>query len=116
MDRRDDLVELAVLAQAVDGAGIGQRLPLAQVRRCRQTDHRRARVCREHGRGGLDAVHPRQPVVHQHDIGAKLARERDRFAAVLRGADDLDVGPKPEHELQTLAEDSVVLDQDDANR
>jgi len=46
----------------------------------------------------------------------QLARQLDPFRAILGGTDDLDVRAKPEHELQTFAEDPVVLDQDDANR
>jgi hypothetical protein len=42
--------------------------------------------------------------------------ELDDVVAVLDRSDDLDVRPHPEEHLERLAEDSVVLDEGDADR
>jgi hypothetical protein len=41
--------------------------------------------------------------------------ERDDVVAVLDRRDDVDVGAKPEQQLERLAEDLVVLDEGDPN-
>src|SRR4051794_37566310 len=65
----DDHVELLVLREAGRRAGLEERLDLARVRRRRETDDRDLRMGLPHGGRRLDAVHPRQPVVHEHDVG-----------------------------------------------
>ena len=42
--------------------------------------------------GGLDAVEDRHADVHQHDVGSGALAELDAEPAVLRVADDVDVG------------------------
>ena len=63
--------------------------------------------------GRLDAVHLRHPQVHDHDVGAAALGERDRRLAVGRLADDADVRRAEERQAQALADDLVVVrDQD----
>ena len=64
----------------------------------------------------LDAVEAGQPVVHDDDVGIVIPAELDDVVAVLDRGDDLDVRPHPEEHLESLAEDSVVLDEGDADR
>ena len=45
-----------------------------------------------------------------------IPAELDDVVAVLDRGDDLDVRPHPEEHLECLAEDSVVLDEGDADR
>ncbi len=87
-----------------------RRLDLALIRRRGESDHRDLGTGFEEQPGGLDAVHPRQPVVHQQDIGGMLAAERGRVVAVGGGGNDLETGLEAEQHLQRLAEDVVVLD------
>ena len=94
-----------------------QGLALARVGRRGEADHGGAGRGGEHGARRLDAVEPGQPVVHE-------ARRRDAAArrspaarvAVGDRADDLDVVAQPEHELERVAIDVVVLDHHDADR
>jgi hypothetical protein len=112
----DDLVQLAILRQAFDRPCLVERLGLAGVRGCRQADDHRAGTGVADRPGGLDAVERGESVVEEHDVGPKAAAELDRRNSIRGGPDDLDVGAEPEQQLKRLAEDVVVLDQDNPDR
>ena len=61
----------------------------------------------------LDAVHPRHPQVHQHDIRVVLGGERERLLAVGRGGHQLDPVEQPEQRAQALAHDALVIGEQD---
>lgn len=61
-----------------------------------------------------DAVELRHLQVHQHEIGLELARERHRFAAVLRFADDL-VSLRKQEASQAVAEERVIVGNEDTH-
>ena len=56
---------------------------------------------------------PGQAVVHQRDVRVVLAARRHGLFAVGDGRDDEQVAPQSEQKLERLAEDRVVLDDDD---
>ena len=62
------------------------------------------------------AVHGRHPVVHEHHVRVVLERGGYRGGAVPDRGDDLDVAAHPEQELESIAEDVVVLDEHDPHR
>ena len=115
-DRPDDLVEVLVLRQAGDSAGLLECLHLAEVRRCGQCDDVRAGAARDDSPCGLHAVQPREPVVHHDDVGLVLDAGGHGECPLGDRRDDLDVVAQPEEQLERLAEDLVVLDEDDADR
>ena len=59
--------------------------------------------------GGLDAVAVRHAQVHQDDVGAQSAGQRERLLAVRGGPDDLDPGQEPQQHLEALADDPLVV-------
>src|SRR5918996_1444577 len=109
----DDLVELPILGQTIDGTRLQQRLGLARARGRRGADDGRARARAGDRPGRLHAVEGRQAVVEQHDVGPLSIAELERLGAVARGADDLDVGAKAEQQLERLTKDVVVLDEEE---
>ena len=52
-------------------------------------------VGRSSSRGGGEAVEPRHPDVHEHDVGPQLGRRRHGLARRRRPPDDLQVGRPP---------------------
>ena len=68
------------------------------------------------GRAGVDAAPLGHPDVHQDDVGKRVGRLLDGFAAVAGLADDLDVGLLLEDHLQPAPEQGVVVDDQDADR
>jgi hypothetical protein len=65
--------------------------------------------------GGLDAVTAGHPQVHQHDVWPSLDRERERFVAVGRGADDLDPCDQGEQGGESFPDDALVIGHQDAD-
>ena len=59
--------------------------------------------------------HARHPQVHQHDVGVVLGGERDRLLAVGGGADELDPVEQPEQRAEALADDALVVGEQDAD-
>ena len=71
----------------------------------------------EHRPRRLHAVEPGEPVVHQHDVRAQLARHAAAPPSPSEtDATTFDVRAQPEEQLERFAEDVVVLDEDDADR
>ena len=58
----------------------------------------------------------RKPVVDEEHLGLVQLAELDGVFAGRRGRDDVDVPALAEQQLERLAEDVVVLDQDDPDR
>jgi hypothetical protein len=56
------------------------------------------------------------PDVGDDDVGRGRLDGREQRLEVLAGSDDLDVVPRPEQPLQSLANEQVVLGEDDADR
>jgi hypothetical protein len=56
------------------------------------------------------AVDARQPHVHQHDLGLEILDGLERLLAVGDLADDLEVVHLAEQEVESLADDRVVVD------
>ena len=54
--------------------------------------------------------------VHHHDVGQRLADDVQRVAAVGGGADDLDAVERAEQGDQPVADDLVVVGDDDPDR
>ena len=69
-----------------------------------------------HGCGRLHAVHAGQAVVHQHDVRLEALDRGNDLAAVADRRDDLEVRTHAEQQLECLAEDLVVLDEEDPDR
>ena len=67
----------------------------------------------QHGLGRLGAGEPGHAVVDDNHVGMELRADLDRFLPRADRADDLEVAPEAEQQLQRLAEDLVVLDEDD---
>ena len=65
----------------------------------------------EQPRGGVDAVQPRHPQVHQHHVGGQRAGRRDGLLARARLADHHDVGLAVEHAAHTRPYDRMVVHQ-----
>ena len=60
--------------------------------------------------GGLDAVHARHADVEEHEVGMVLLDQLDRLGAVLRLADDLELGPDlGQAGAQLLAQQPLVV-------
>src|SRR5687768_2373602 len=64
----DDLVELAILGEAGDGAGLVERIDLLGLRRGRENDDGGTRPRLPDRRGRLHPVQLREAVVHQDDV------------------------------------------------
>ena len=64
----------------------------------------------------LDAVEPRHADVHHDDVGPQPQRRLHRLGAVLRLADDLEVGLDVEHGPEAAAHERVVVGDEDADR
>jgi hypothetical protein len=115
-DGADDVVKIAVLRQARDGAGLQKRSDLAGLGGRRQDDHGGG------GAGGSDPcrrLHPveaGQAVVDQHDVGLDAGTDVKRGFAVRYGRDDANVGGHVEEKLEGFSEHVVVLHEDDVDR
>ena len=92
----DDLLELLVLREARDGAGLAQRLHLLAVRRRSQCDDRDVGARLPQRARRLDAVEAREAVVHEHDLGLVLAAGRHGLLAVDDRRDDDEVAAQTE--------------------
>ena len=66
-------------------------------------------------RGRGDAVEARHAHVHQHDVGGRDRQRLDRLAAVGRLADDGHVGLGVDHELEAVADQRLVVGDEDAD-
>jgi hypothetical protein len=64
---------------------------------------------------GVDAAELGELQVHEGDVGSEGAVEGDGFESVGGFADDLDAGHDLEERDETLADDVVVVDDQDAN-
>src|SRR5581483_2838864 len=82
--------------------------------RFRTDDNDGTRIGGHDLRGGLQAVHVRHVDVHGDDIGFKRFRQRDRFAAVLGVADDLELFVGVENGFQHLAHEGGIVHDEDA--
>ena len=65
---------------------------------------------------GGRAVDTGHPEVHQDHVRTQAARELDRLGAVGRLADDLELGVAREHAAQAVADDRVVVDDEEPDR
>ena len=63
---------------------------------------------------GFDAAHDRHAQVHEDDVGLVHLREGDGALAVLRFAHDLEIRLQPEQCAQRLAEERLVVDEQEA--
>jgi hypothetical protein len=59
--------------------------------------------------GGVDAVQPGHPHVHQHDVGPVLPDRGDRFEAVGAFGDHDDVRFRPQYQVQAGADHRLVV-------
>ena len=108
-----DLVGARVLGQVAAGAG-AQRAEHARVVGVGgQRD--RAGAAGAQAPDRLDAVHPRHPQVHQHDVRVVLRGQRERLLAVGRGGHQLDAVEQPEQRAEALADDALVVGEQDAD-
>ena len=64
----------------------------------------------------LDAVQLRHRDVHQHDVGLELRHAPQRFLAVADLAHDGDVARRLQQRLQAVAQQDVIVGDDDAYR
>jgi hypothetical protein len=83
--------------------------PARSERRQRQDGDVRGRFAQL--RGGVDAVHQGHAQIHQDDRRLKLFDEFEHLQPVGRLADDLDVGPRRQQRPQALAEQCLVVGQ-----
>ncbi len=65
--------------------------------------------------GGLDAVEAGQAYVHDDDVGAQFRRQPHRLLAVRGLTDDGQVGGLFEQLARPLADDLVILGQENSN-
>ncbi len=82
----------------------------------REEDHLRVGPDSADGRGGLRAGAIGQAEIQQHDVGLQLGCSRCTFGYRARLADDLHIRLVVDQGGQTLRDDPVVLDDEDANR
>ena len=80
-----------------------------------QDEHLHLREPVEDPLGRFDPAHHRHPDVHQDDIRHELAGEVDRFGAVLRAPDDLDARIGLEERRYSLAEERIVVDDENVD-
>ena len=66
--------------------------------------------------GGLDAVAAGHPQVHQHHVGVKRTRHGDGLGPVRGFTHHLDVGEEPEHHGQSLADDPLIIGDQNTDR
>ena len=66
--------------------------------------------------GGLDAVEPRHPHVHQHDVAGGDREPLERLGAVARLADHRQVGLAVDEHPEPGAHHLLVVDQEDPDR
>jgi len=71
-------------------------------------------VCGGDAPRGLDPAHPRQPQVHQHQVGSKSRDLPERCLGVARGAHRLEVARRREGHRQAVAVHGVVVDDEHA--
>ena len=65
--------------------------------------------------GRLDAVGDRHLEIHEHDVGRALGGQRGGFLPVRRLADELDVGERQQELLESVADDRMVVGDEDAD-
>ena len=115
-DGADDVVEVAILRQTRDRAGLQEGSDLAGLGRRGQNNHG------DVGAGGSDpsrrlhAVEAGQAVVDEHDVGLDPGTNVEGGLAVLDGRDDADVRGHIQEKLEGFPEDVVVLHEDDVDR
>ena len=63
----------------------------------------------------LDAVQARHVEVHEHDVGLGVARALDGLLAVGGEADELHVGQRLDEPSEAVADDAVVVGDEDAD-
>jgi hypothetical protein len=66
--------------------------------------------------GGLDAVHPRKPDVHQHHVGAKLIDHGESELAGVGVTHHLQVGVRLEYLAGAVAVQGMVVDDNHTDR
>src|ERR1044071_1580349 len=80
-----------------------------------EDENRRRRKALANARRRLNAVEPRHAQVHQHDRRMQRLDERDRFLAVRRFADDLEIVARGEERAQPFAKEHLIVGDDDAD-
>ena len=65
--------------------------------------------------GRLRAVHLGHAQVHEHDVGPGVACEVDGLGAVGGGPDDLEVVDQADEHRQSVADDALVVGDDDTD-
>ncbi|GAB2998117.1 hypothetical protein GCM10017788_26000 [Amycolatopsis acidiphila] len=65
---------------------------------------------------GLDAAHARHPQVHEDHVDVVLLGEAHRFGTVARFADDVELVVATEQAPQPVAQDGVVVDDQQPDR
>ena len=112
-DGADDVVEVAILRQARDRAGVQECRDLAGLGRRGQDNHRGVGAGGSDPRRRLHAVEAGQAVVDEHDVGVDSGTDVEGGLAVLDGRDDADVRGHVQEKLEGFPEDVVVLHEDD---
>ena len=113
-DRRQQILLAVRLRQVPEHARLDRAADQLVVT-VRGEEHDRDRSLGEDPPGRVDAVEPRHLHVEHDEIGLELTRERDRFLAVARLADDLEA-PAREQRAKVEPDDRLVLGDQDARR
>ena len=122
----DPACTVRIAASRNSGSASFSRNPLAPCRIARAAASSRSKVVSMTMRGGSlvaqqlggrrEAVHHRHPDVHQHDVGARRADDRERLAAVGCLADDLEVGLGVDQHADAGPEQRLVVDEHHPDR
>jgi hypothetical protein len=111
----DDLVQLPVLGQAGNRARLIEGVDLLALRGGREDDNGRRWAGLADRYGRLHPVELGQAIVEKDDIGPEPRAHVERAPPVRNGGDDPQIGHGPEQELERLAKDVVVLNEDDGD-
>src|SRR5262249_12060973 len=81
----------------------------------RQDDERRRSANADERAEDVEAGGLREDQIEEHDVGARARDRRDGLRAVGGGADDLDAAAQRQEVLDALADELLILDEEDAD-
>ena len=116
LDCLHQILERHVLEQIPFRAGPHALEHLFVVVEGREDDDRSRESAVGQGLDSLRAVHARHPHIHQYHVGRVSLRDGERLIAVFAFGDDFYLVRKLQQTADTLADQSLIVDQRQANR
>ncbi len=113
LERPCDGVAVGVLRQVAEGAGRESTCDGLVVGIRGEHDDLRSRMSVADGGRGGDAVETRHPQIHEDDVRVGGRRQLDGFLPVGGRSHDLDPGHEPEQGDEAVADDGLVVGDDD---